>query len=145
MPIPRGRILGGSHAINLAVYSRGNRQDYDNWANNLGATGWSYQDVLPYFLMSENNTDPNIVAANPRFHSTTGPVEITSTINPDRFITRVMNATYSLGWPRTDLGNLENQYGSTLIQTTQSRIGPDKLPRQLMWRLTLPDQIYMFW
>src|SRR5262249_15587951 len=52
--LPRGRTLGGSSSINAMVYIRGHRGDYDEWAAN-GATGWSYGDVLPYFIKSEAN------------------------------------------------------------------------------------------
>jgi choline dehydrogenase len=48
IPVPRGRMLGGSSAINGMVWVRGQRQDYDHWAQ-LGNRGWSYQDVLPIF------------------------------------------------------------------------------------------------
>lgn len=51
---PRGRCLGGSSAINAMVYIRGHRDDYDHWAA-LGNTGWSYDEVLPYFKKSEHN------------------------------------------------------------------------------------------
>mgnify|MGYP003905024517 CR=1 FL=1 len=51
---PRGRGLGGSSAINAMVYIRGNSFDYDQWAE-LGCTGWSHADVLPYFKRSEGN------------------------------------------------------------------------------------------
>ena len=51
---PRGRGLGGSSAINAMIYIRGHAFDYDQWAA-LGASGWSYADVLPYFKRSEGN------------------------------------------------------------------------------------------
>jgi len=51
---PRGKTLGGSSAINAMVYIRGHRSDYDHWAQ-LGNSGWSFDDVLPYFKQSEHN------------------------------------------------------------------------------------------
>ena len=54
MYLPRGRMLGGSSAMNAMMYVRGNRADYDGWADG-GATGWSYGEVLPYFRRSEDN------------------------------------------------------------------------------------------
>lgn len=53
IPLPRGRMLGGSSGINGMVYVRGHRWDYDNWAA-LGNEGWGWADVLPYFMRSEN-------------------------------------------------------------------------------------------
>ncbi len=52
--LPRGRMLGGSSSMNAMVYARGNAADYDGWAAG-GARGWSYRDVLPYFIRSEDN------------------------------------------------------------------------------------------
>src|SRR3981081_4080725 len=52
MPVPRGKMLGGSSSINYMAYVRGHPGDFDSWAAD-GATGWSYADVLPYFLKSE--------------------------------------------------------------------------------------------
>ena len=53
---PRGKTLGGSSSINGMIYIRGQRQDYDNWAAQ-GNHGWSYDELLPYFIRNENNND----------------------------------------------------------------------------------------
>ena len=52
LEVVRGRVLGGSSSVNVMVYTRGHRGDFDRWAR-MGATGWSYADVLPYFKRSE--------------------------------------------------------------------------------------------
>ncbi len=54
--VPRGKTLGGSSSTNAMIYVRGNKEDYNGWEKG-GATGWSYQDLLPYFLKSEYNED----------------------------------------------------------------------------------------
>lgn len=70
--IPRGRVLGGSSAINGMIYIRGHRADYDGWAA-MGCTGWGYDDVLPYFRRSERNRRPGIDAA---VHGTDGELSV---------------------------------------------------------------------
>jgi len=66
--IPRGKGLGGSSNINGMIYIRGHRSDYDGWSN-LGNKGWSYDEVLPYFIRAEGNQ--NIDDA---YHGTKGPL-----------------------------------------------------------------------
>ncbi|CAH2058108.1 unnamed protein product, partial [Iphiclides podalirius] len=69
----RGKSMGGSSAINYMVYMRGNKLDYDTWAE-MGNYGWSFEEVLPYFKKAENNQD---VEAHDRFyHSTSGPLNV---------------------------------------------------------------------
>lgn len=71
IPVPRGRVLGGSGSINGMVYFRGHPRDYDDWAA-AGATGWSYAEVLPYFTRSENNEDhPASI-----YHGSGGPMNV---------------------------------------------------------------------
>lgn len=56
---PRGKVMGGSSTINGMWYVRGNKQDYNDWAA-MGNYGWSYQDILPYFLKSEDARDKKV-------------------------------------------------------------------------------------
>ncbi|NNM49091.1 FAD-binding protein [Micrococcus luteus] len=51
--LPRGKVLGGSHALNAAIWVRGDRWDYDTWAGELGCAGWAWDDVAPYFRAIE--------------------------------------------------------------------------------------------
>lgn len=71
IPVPRGHVIGGSGAINGMVYFRGHPSDFDAWAD-MGAKGWSYREVLPYFTRNENNEDfPASV-----YHGRGGPVNV---------------------------------------------------------------------
>jgi choline dehydrogenase len=54
--LPRGKVMGGSHALNATIWVRGDRWDYDTWASEHGCTGWSWDEVLPYFKAIENCT-----------------------------------------------------------------------------------------
>src|ERR1700755_1998008 len=67
---PRGKVLGGSSSINGLIYIRGQKQDFDLWRQ-LGNTGWSYEDLLPYFRRAEDHED-----GESRFHGAGGPLRV---------------------------------------------------------------------
>lgn len=71
---PRGKVLGGCSSINAMYYVRGNKLDYDEWAAN-GNTGWSYEEVLPYFMKSENYSEP-LSEDLIKFHSNKGYLSV---------------------------------------------------------------------
>ncbi len=78
--IPRGKVLGGSSAINGMIYIRGHRRDYDDWALN-GCVGWDYKSVLPYFLRSEGNTNGEL---SEEYHGQNGELSVSDLQTPNR-------------------------------------------------------------
>nr|CAD7452118.1 unnamed protein product [Timema tahoe] len=74
---PRGKVLGGSSTINAMLYIRGHKWDYDNWAAK-GNTGWSYEEVLPYFKKSEKLEDQGVLSQEnaSKYHGTDGYLPI---------------------------------------------------------------------
>ena len=110
---PRGRMLGGSSAINAMIYMRGHRSDYDRWAE-LGNTGWSFADVLPYFRLSE---------ANERFddewHGRDGPLAVSDLRTGSPFHGRILEAARQIGLPVNDDFNGAEQEGVGIYQVTQ--------------------------
>ena len=69
---PRGKALGGSSAINAMIYIRGQKEDYNNWAKE-GNSGWSWDEVLPFFKKAENNEN-----GSSKFHGNCGPLEVSN-------------------------------------------------------------------
>ncbi|MDZ3832170.1 MAG: GMC family oxidoreductase N-terminal domain-containing protein [Sphingopyxis sp.] len=110
---PRGRGLGGSSAINAMIYIRGAAFDYDQWAE-LGATGWRYADVLPYFMRSEGNE-----RGGDTFHGATGPLNVMDQHWPNVTSRRFVESAEALQLPRTDDFNGARQEGFGLYQVTQ--------------------------
>ncbi|XP_076466560.1 glucose dehydrogenase [FAD, quinone]-like [Babylonia areolata] len=116
---PTGKVLGGSSSLNGMIYIRGSRHDYDKWAQD-GATGWSYEDVLPYFLKSEDNVNADFIKTG--YHKSGGLLKVarTKTISLSNFLLR---AARELGYPVVDangksmLGFVEPQ--STLYRGTR--------------------------
>ena len=97
IPLPRGHVVGGSGSINGMVYFRGHPSDFDDWAA-AGNPGWSYREVLPYFLRSENNDD----YPHSPYHDHGGPMNVTHIRRPNPMTPAFLEAMQSLGFARTE-------------------------------------------
>ncbi len=92
---PRGKVLGGSSAINGLLYIRGQHADYDNWAG-LGCSGWSYAEVLPYFKRSERYE-----GGASEFHGETGELGVSDLRNDHPYCQAWLEAASQAGHPST--------------------------------------------
>ncbi|XP_004933524.1 glucose dehydrogenase [FAD, quinone] [Bombyx mori] len=110
---PRGKTMGGSSSINSLAYVRGNELDYDTWAAN-GNTGWSYKEVLPYFIKSEKNL--NIAGLNREYHGVGGEQYVSRYPYVDRPSIMMTEAFNERGVPIGDF-NGENQLSTMQSQT----------------------------
>ena len=110
---PRGKVLGGSSSINAMCYARGHRRDYDQWAA-LGNTGWSYEDVLPYFRRAEDQE-----RGASEFHGEGGPLSVSDLrfVNPLSEV--FLAAAQAAGFPLNRDFNGPSQRGFGLYQVTQ--------------------------
>jgi choline dehydrogenase len=108
---PRGKVLGGSSSINGMVYIRGQAEDFDHWRQ-LGNTGWSFEDVLPYFRRSEHQ-----VRGADAFHGAGGPLCV-SDVAQHPICESFIAAATQLGFPRNDDFNGASQDGVGYHQTT---------------------------
>ncbi|XP_032522078.2 glucose dehydrogenase [FAD, quinone]-like [Danaus plexippus] len=113
-PWTRGKTMGGSSAINYLVYMRGNRYDYDNWAN-LGNPGWSYNELLPYFRKSENNRD--VESYDNFLHGVGGPITVERFPYVDINTAKLVAAFQDKGLPLIDLTS-ENNLGTNIGLST---------------------------
>lgn len=109
---PRGKCLGGSSAINAMVYIRGHRQDYDDWSA-LGNTGWSYDEVLPYFIKSENNQ-----RIKNQYHGNDGPLSVIDLHSDNPLQQKYLAAAKQQGYRILDDFNGEEQEGLGIYQVT---------------------------
>ncbi len=116
IPWPRGRVLGGTSAINGLIYIRGQPQDYDHWRQ-LGNSGWAYEDVLDYFRRSESQASDN-KPLSPDLHGQEGPLTVSD--YPDRHILceAFLQAAGEIGIPASDDFNGPSQAGAGYYQMT---------------------------
>lgn len=110
---PRGKTLGGSSSINGHIYTRGNRLDYDNWAQR-GNRGWGYADVLPYFKRSEDR----IGGGDDTFRGRGGPLKVTDIDWSHPLTEAFIEGCQTVGIPKTDDYNGASQEGVSYSQRT---------------------------
>jgi choline dehydrogenase len=110
---PRGKTLGGSSSINAMLYVRGHAWDYDHWRQ-LGNSGWSYEDVLPFFKKAENNE-----RGADDFHGTGGPLNVADQTDPSKLNEAFLKACEQAGHRRIKDFNGAEQEGVGFYQVTQ--------------------------
>jgi len=109
---PRGKVLGGSSAINGLIYIRGQAEDFNLWRQ-LGNAGWGYDDVLPYFRKSEANE-----RGADALHGGDGPLAVSNARDLHPLALAYIEAAQQCGYPRNDDFNGATQEGAGLYQTT---------------------------
>lgn len=98
MAWPRGRALGGTSIINYMIHVRGNPLDYDQWAA-MGNTGWSYNELLPYFKKSE---DFNVKYQDPGYHQKGGYLTVSDVPFKTESVNAFIKAAQEAGHPYVD-------------------------------------------
>ncbi|XP_060593367.1 glucose dehydrogenase [FAD, quinone]-like [Ruditapes philippinarum] len=112
---PRGKVLGGSSMYNNMQYVRGSKYDYDEWSNN-GCEGWSYDEVLPYFLKSEDFIGHDLKTS--KYHNVGGPMGVTLDTVYGALGNRFVKAGVELGYNENNDFNGENQIGFGISQVS---------------------------
>lgn len=112
---PRGKVLGGTGAINGMIYMRGQPEDFDGWKQQ-GCVGWGWNDVLPYFKSCEDQE-----RGPDEFHGVGGPVSVSDLPSKHLLGEAYHAASEKLGVPRNNDFNGESQLGTGYVQTTTRR------------------------
>ena len=109
---PRGKVLGGSSSINGLLYLRGQPADFDHWRQ-LGNTGWSFDDVLPYFRRAEDQE-----RGAGALHGVGGPLSVSNVCEPHPLCEAFIESAQQAGFPRNDDFNGPTQEGAGYFQLT---------------------------
>jgi len=116
IPVPRGKLLGGSSAINGMAFVRGQAQDFDTWAQ-MGNQGWSYEDVLPFFKRMEAYEG----GGDDVFRGRAGPLRVTNPEPRDPIFATIIKAAAEVGIPHNPDYNGARQEGIAMSQATIAR------------------------
>jgi choline dehydrogenase len=114
---PRGRVVGGSSSINGMVYVRGHARDYDTW-DGMGAQGWAYADVLPYFQRMEHWHGAADAGTDTAYRGTNGPLHITRGPRKNPLFEAFIEAGRQAGYPVTPDYNGAQQEGFGAMEAT---------------------------
>lgn len=114
--IARGKVLGGSSAVNAMLYIRGNRRDFAAWTQ-LGNRGWSYEEALPYFKKSESYHGPAS-----QYHGDNGPISVIDYNNPSVVSHAFIEAAATLGATEkyNDFNGASQEAGAGFYQSTRT-------------------------
>ncbi|XP_060516556.1 glucose dehydrogenase [FAD, quinone]-like [Cylas formicarius] len=126
---PRGKALGGTSVINYMIYTRGNRWDYDRWAAD-GNPGWSYDEVLPYFIKSEKAL--NLADAEEQYHGKNGSLSVEN-IYQSKLMGAFIEAGKQLGLSHIDYNAPTNSFGTSRIQATVKRGRRHSVASAFLW------------
>ena len=113
IPYPRGKTLGGSSSINGLLYIRGQEQDYDLWRQ-LGNKGWSWREVLPYFIKAEDQE-----RGQSEYHGQGGPLSVSDQRIKLDILDVFQNAASEVGIPKVDDFNKGDNFGCGYFQVTE--------------------------
>jgi choline dehydrogenase len=114
--LPRGRMMGGSSSMNAMFYVRGHRSDFHRWVEDFGATGWSYDEVLPLFKRSERNRE-----IRDEYHGQNGELNVTRRRWLSSYWQPFLDAAAAAGIARIDDYNGAQMDGASLLQITTRR------------------------
>jgi choline dehydrogenase len=118
VPVPRGKMLGGSSSINYMMYVRGHPGDFDSWAQG-GAMGWSYDEVLPYFRKSEGLAVNGDVPIDAAAHNTTGPLGVSVRSPVLQAASEFVTAAVAAGIPHADYNGRDRGGTGGAVSLTQ--------------------------
>ena len=116
IPVPRGRMLGGSSAINGMAFVRGQAQDFDTWAQ-MGNQGWSYDEVLPFFKRMERYEGEG----DDKYRGREGPLRVTNPEPRDTIFATLIKAAAEVGISHNPDYNGASQEGIVMSQATIAR------------------------
>ena len=138
VPVPRGKMLGGSSGLNYMAYVRGHPGDFDSWSEG-GATGWSYTEVLPYFRKSEGLKACDEIVLDDAAHSGEGPLGVAVRSPILKGALEFVAAAEASGIPRGDYNGRDRGGASGVVSLVQTNTRQGK--RSSTYRAFLEGEV----